>query len=90
MAAKVDRESFVKPLNEPKQNATKPGSLRRVAERVGVTAPAILNAQKQVAAIEKYPGLKEIIHTQKDVLTVSKNLDKFPEDERKKAQKPLR
>jgi AraC-like DNA-binding protein len=34
-AARVDKVSFVKPLNERNKNATKAGSLRRVAERIG-------------------------------------------------------
>jgi hypothetical protein len=68
----------------------KADSEAKVAERIGVAQPTLNIAKQHVAAVERYPELKEIIHTQKDVLTVSKNLDKLPEGEREKAQKPLR
>lgn len=87
-AAKVDEASFVQPVNERKLNATKPGSLRRVAERVGVGASTIVNAQSHVAAVERYPELQSI-PTQKDALTIAKNLDALPEETRTDAREKL-
>ncbi len=85
VAAGVDKQSFVKSLNEPNKNASKAGSLRRVAARVGMTAPAILNAKQHVAAVSRYPELKAIL-TQKDAITIAKNLDALSDVERQHAR----
>ncbi len=66
----------------------KPGSLRRVAERLGVSPAPIVQAQKHVAAVERYPELQSI-PTQKDALTIAKNLDALPEETRTEAREKL-
>jgi hypothetical protein len=46
-------------------------------------------AKQHVAAVEKYPELAALISTQKDAITVAKNLDTLPEEERTQARARL-
>lgn len=56
-----------------------------VAERVGTPRSTINDAKQHVAAVQRYPELAAATIPQKDALTIAKNLDKLPEDERTEA-----
>lgn len=60
-----------------------------ISERIGVPRRTINEAQRHVAAVNKYPELASIIPTQKDTITVAKNLDALPEDKRTEARSRL-
>lgn len=67
-----------------------PGSDARVAERIGVPRPTIHNARAHVAAVARYPELAVVAPTQKDAITVAKNLDTLPETDRNDARTRLK
>jgi ParB-like nuclease family protein len=60
-----------------------------VSGRIGVPRKTINDAQRHVAAVKKYPELATIIPTQKDTITVAKNLDALPEEKRAEARSKL-
>jgi ParB-like nuclease domain len=66
----------------------KAASEKKVSERIGVPQQTINVAKQHVAAVEKFPEIANI-PTQKDALTVAKNLEKLPELEQKKAREAL-
>jgi hypothetical protein len=64
----------------------KPDSEAKLAERIGVPQQTINVAKQHVAAVARYPELKTI-PTQKDALTVAKNLDRLSDVERVHARR---
>jgi ParB-like chromosome segregation protein Spo0J len=64
------------------------GNLAKTSERINTPVTTIHRAKEHVAAVEKFPEIA-IIPTQKDALTVAKNLEKLPEPEQKEARKAL-
>lgn len=83
-AAEIDRQGFRadSARNPSGGRPEKAGSLRRVSERIGVPAKTIHDAQKHVAAVERYPVLAPI--TQADAMVVAKKLDEMPTPVREK------
>ncbi len=74
-AAKIDKKEL---RLASKRNSGRPeeaGSLRRVAERIGVSPATIVQAQKHVAAVARYPELAAPGIPQKDAITIARNLD---------------
>lgn len=59
---------------------SEPGSIRDVAERIGIPRSTIERAEQHVAAVERYPELETA--TQRDAIQIAKKLDALPEDER--------
>jgi hypothetical protein len=81
MAAEVDHAEFrgTTPRNghgRPEE----PGSLRRVADRLGVNKKTVSNARDHVAAIDAYPELTPFSQT--DALKIASKLDAMSESER--------
>jgi len=65
-AGKIDKRELR--LDTKRNSGGRPeegGSLRRISDRIGVSPATIVQAQKHVSAVERYPELK-IIPTQKD------------------------
>lgn len=80
-AAQADVSSTDSPkVGRPQER----GSLRQVADRVGVDKQTIANARVHVAAVERYPELASM--TQSDALTIARNLDDLPDDKRSEAR----
>ncbi len=82
-AAKVDREEF-RPESGQKvaHRPVEPGSLARVAERIDVPKQTIHDAQKHVAAAERYPLLQGPGWKQYRAMEAAEALDRLPESER--------
>ncbi len=63
------------------------GSVGRAAEHIGVDRETVVRAREHVAAVERYPELTRIgAVSQKDALTIARNLDALPEPEREEAR----
>lgn len=65
--------------------APDPRSDRQAASEIGVDEKTIRNARDHVEAIDRYPelrGASAIGASRKDVVTIAKNLDALPDDER--------
>lgn len=67
----------------------KPDADTKIAERIGVPQPTISVARHHVAAVERYPELAVVAPTQKDAITVAKNLDALPDSDRDAARSRL-
>lgn len=65
------------------------GHIKKVSERIGKSVGAIHNAKEHVAAVTRYPELAMVAPTQKDAITVAKNLDKLDEGDRSEARSKL-
>lgn len=63
------------------------GSYRDIEDRTGIPQPTIRRAEHHVAAVERYPVLTML--PQGDALTVAKNLDRLPEDDREQMVEAL-
>lgn len=91
-AAKVDkRESETMPnVGRVSKRGPRPlpGSEVRAAERIGVPRQTIQVAKQHVAAVEEFPELAAI-PTQKDALTIAKNLRNLPEEKKTEARQKL-
>ncbi|MBA2525491.1 MAG: hypothetical protein H0V18_06855 [Pyrinomonadaceae bacterium] len=90
-AAEVLRADISLTTNEKsgRGRPRKTDSEEKIAERIGVPQPTINVAKQHVAAVNKYPELKTI-PTQKDALTIAKNLDSLSDVERGHARKKLK
>jgi ParB-like chromosome segregation protein Spo0J len=92
-AAKVVENEF--PLSVSEKSEGKRGrpqkkvSKDKVAERIGVNRQTITNASQHVAAVERYPELAMVAPTQKDAITVAKNLDALKDSDRSEARSRL-
>jgi ParB-like chromosome segregation protein Spo0J len=60
-----------------------------VAQAIGESTSNLVRAEQHVAAVTKYPELAVVAPTQKDAITVAKNLDKLKEGERSEARSRL-
>jgi len=60
----------------------------KVAEAIGMSQPALSLAKQHVAAVEKYPELREM--TQRGALDTAKALDGLPEDAREQRRETWR
>lgn len=60
-----------------------------VAERIGVPRRTLGDAKAHVAAVDRYPELTRVGGTQKDVLTIARNLDRLDDDARVAARSDL-
>jgi hypothetical protein len=81
-------EGTAKPVTNGRGRPSKPDSLRAVSERVSIPVTTIHRAKEHVEAVKKYPEIA-IIPTQKDALTIAKNLDALPEEKRPEARRKL-
>ena len=81
VAAEVDTREFRgdSPRNGPGR-PEQPGSLRRVAARLGIDKKDIQDARKHVAAVETYPALSSL--PQSVAITAARGLNALPEEER--------
>jgi ParB-like chromosome segregation protein Spo0J len=80
------------PDKNPKKAGRKPkheAPKEDIAKALGVSHATLTRAEQHVEAAEKYPELTGIINTQADMLTVTKNLDKLPEPERREKLEAL-
>jgi ParB-like chromosome segregation protein Spo0J len=62
---------------------------KEVAKAIGESVGTLVRAEQHVAAVTKYPELAVVAPTQKDAITVAKNLDKLNEGERSQARSRL-
>ena len=85
-AAAVDQSQFRSPAKRNPEGGRpeEPGSIRRIAERLGLSPATIHNATRHVAAIDNYPELAPL--TQTDALKIASKLDVMPEPERVEAR----
>ncbi len=84
-AAEVDRSEFRPTVGQkPRGRPAEAGSLRRVAERVGIPAQTIQRARDHVGAVDSYPELAPL--PQADALKIATKLDAMPEPERVEAR----
>jgi ParB-like chromosome segregation protein Spo0J len=60
-----------------------------VAQAIGESTSNLVRAEQHVAAVTKYPELAMVAPTQKDAITVAKNLDRLGEGERSQARSRL-
>lgn len=82
-AAKVDQEEIVtESVDKSRGRPPVPGSKERVAERIGVPPATIHDAQKHVAAAERYPLLQGPGWKQYRAMEAAEALDRLPEPER--------
>lgn len=61
---------------------SEPGSLRRVADMIGVSEGAIRKARRHVDVADRYPILQKPEWTQSHALQVGETLDRLPDGER--------
>jgi hypothetical protein len=78
-----------KPKNPKGGRPEKKVSKDKVAERIGVNRQTITNATEHVKAVSDFPELAMVAPTQKDAITVAKNLRALPEGERSEARSQL-
>lgn len=69
---------------------SKPDSETKIADRIGVPQQTINVAKQHVAAVTRYPELAVVAPTQKDAITVAKNLDTLPDEARTEARTQLK
>jgi hypothetical protein len=79
-AAEIDQNELrgISPRNGAGR-PEEPGSLRRVAARLGVDEKTIRNAKRHVAAVEQYPELEHL--SQAEALELAATLPTLPEEE---------
>lgn len=70
------------PRNGKAGHPEEPGSLRRVAERLGVDEKTIRNAQQHVETAEAFPFMQAPDWKQYHVLQAQEQIEKLPEEER--------
>jgi ParB-like chromosome segregation protein Spo0J len=67
----------------------KPDSEKKVSDRIGVPQQTINDAKHHVSAFNKYPELAGPGIPQKEAITIARNLDALPEEERIEARSKL-
>lgn len=72
-------------VQKPAHRPDRPGSLRDVAERIGVPPMTIVKAQQHVETAEQYPELQAPGWRQYHVLEAREKLEKLPKPDRPKA-----
>jgi len=89
VAAKVISSTVeeIKPQNAGRKSSFEV-SKQEIAKSLGIGVGTLVRSEQHVEAVEKYPELASI-PTQKDALTIAKNLDLLPEDERESAREKL-
>lgn len=77
----ADSAKEVKPAHRPKGSEV-PGSMRRVAERIGVPRETIRDAVKHVVLAETYPALQKPGWKQYHAMQAAEVLSSMPEEDR--------